>query len=109
MQQATAGATEDRLVLAWVRRVQPGPLPELGLADLMDPRRVIMMGRPPTRIDLLKSIDGVRFATAWKNRMRVKFGGLNVNVISRRDLIRNKRAAGRPSDQLDVAALTRAK
>lgn len=29
-----------------------GPLPELGLADLMDPRRVIMMGRPPTRIDL---------------------------------------------------------
>lgn len=86
-----------------------GPLPELGLADLMDPRRVIMMGRPPTRIDLLKSIDGVRFATAWKNRMRVKFGGLNVNVISRRDLIRNKRAAGRPSDQLDVAALTRAK
>lgn len=82
-----------------------GPLPELSDEDLCDPKRVIMMGRPPTRIDILKSIDGVRFQTAWKNRVRVKIGDRTVNLISRRDLIRNKQASGRPQDMLDLAWL----
>lgn len=65
-----------------------------------------MMGRPPTRIDLLKSIDGVRFETAWKNRVCVQAGSVRANFISRKDLIRNKRASGRPQDLLDLRALT---
>jgi hypothetical protein len=64
-----------------------------------------MMGRPPTRVDLLKSIDGVTFETAWKNRLRVDLGGVRANVIARRDLIRNKRAAGRPQDLIDLGWL----
>ena len=79
-----------------------GPLPELSDGDLRDPKRVIMMGRPPTRIDILKSIDGVRFETAWKNRVRVKLGERRVNLISKRDLIRNKRASARPQDLIDL-------
>lgn len=84
-----------------------GPLPDLSVDDLADPHRVIMMGRPPTRVDLLKSIDGVRFETAWKNRVRVKFGSVPVNLISRKDLIRNKRASARPQDLLDLENLTK--
>ena len=83
-----------------------GPLPELTLEDLADTKRVIMMGRPPTRIDLLKSIDGVRFATAWKNRVCIQAGSVRANFISRKDLIRNKRASGRPQDLLDLKTLT---
>jgi hypothetical protein len=79
-----------------------GPLPELSDDDLRDPKRVIMMGRPPTRVDLLKSIDGVRFETAWKNRVRAKIDGRAVNIISKRDLMRNKLASGRPQDLLDL-------
>lgn len=84
-----------------------GPLPELRVEDLADPKRVIMMGRPPTRIDLIKSIDGVRFETAWHNRVRVEIGNSKVNFISRKDLIRNKRASGRPQDLLDLDVLRR--
>jgi hypothetical protein len=84
-----------------------GPLPELTIEDLMDRQRVIMMGRPPTRVDLLKSIDGVRFETAWKNRIRVQAGPVRANFISRQDLIRNKRASGRPQDLLDLEGLKR--
>lgn len=83
-----------------------GPLTDITDDDLADPDRVIMMGRAPTRIDLLKSIDGVRFATAWKNRVRVRTPSGSVNLISKRDLIRNKRASGRPQDLLDLAWLT---
>lgn len=83
-----------------------GPLPQLSDEDLADPEKVIMMGRAPTRIDVLKSIDGVRFATAWKNRKRVRIGASTANLISKRDLIRNKRASGRPQDLLDLDWLT---
>jgi hypothetical protein len=83
-----------------------GPLPELTLEDLADTKRVIMMGRPPTRIDLLKSIDGVRFETAWKNRVYIQLDSVRANFISRKDLIRNKRASGRPQDLLDLQTLT---
>ncbi|MCX4247815.1 hypothetical protein OEB96_44800 [Paraliomyxa miuraensis] len=83
-----------------------GPLPQLTVEELADKRRVLMMGRPPVRIDVLKAIDGVRFETAWKNRTRASFGGTRVNLIGRRDLIRNKRASGRPRDLLDLDALT---
>jgi hypothetical protein len=61
-----------------------------------------MIGRAPTRVDLLKSIDGVRFETAWRNRVRVDLESVTANVIARRDLIRNKRASGRPQDLLDL-------
>lgn len=84
-----------------------GPLPELTVEDLADPTRVIMMGRVPTRIDIIKSIDGVRFATAWKNRVRADLGRVRANVIARRDLIRNKRASGRPQDLIDLEWLRR--
>ena len=84
-----------------------GPLPELTVETLADPDKVLMMGRSPTRIDILKSIDGVRFATAWKNRVRANLGGVVANVISRRDLRRNKRASGRPQDLLDLEWLNR--
>ena len=82
-------------------------MPELSDEDLVDPDRMIMMGRVPTRIDLLKSIDGVRFATAWKNRVRVRAGARSMNVISKRELVRNKRASGRPQDLIDLEWLTR--
>jgi hypothetical protein len=82
-----------------------GPLPELSIDDLADPSRIIMMGRPPMRIDIIKAIDGVRFSTAWKNRTRASIGAVSVNLISKRDLIRNKRASGRPQDLLDLEIL----
>jgi hypothetical protein len=42
--------------------------------DLLEPGKVIMMGRPPMRIDLLTSISGVRWDDAWKNRVRGRYG-----------------------------------
>jgi len=54
------------------------------------------------------SIEGVRFVDAWPNRVATDFGGIPAHVISREDLLVNKRAAGRPQDQLDVSNLIEA-
>jgi hypothetical protein len=54
------------------------------------------------------SIEGVRFGDAWPNRMPTDFDGIPVQVISRKDLIANKRAVGRPLDLVDVTNLIEA-
>jgi hypothetical protein len=80
----------------------------LGLTtdDFATPGRVVQLGYPPHRIDILTSIDGVDFDDAWPNRVIVEVNGNELPVIGRDDLVRNKRAAGRPQDVADVARLT---
>ncbi len=68
--------------------------------------RVVQLGYPPYRIDIITSISGVEFDSAWSNRLVVDVDGLNVPFIGRDDLLKNKRATGRPKDLLDVERLT---
>ena len=73
--------------------------------ELATEGKVFMVGVVPWRIDILTKISGVRFETAWKNRVRLRLAIGTINVISRRDLIRNKRASGRAKDLADLVAL----
>ncbi|MBM4268155.1 MAG: hypothetical protein FJ144_16340 [Deltaproteobacteria bacterium] len=83
------------------------PLDELSIADLMRPDVVFQMGVVPNRIDVLTSITGVTFGSAWRGRVRVRFGDVLVPVLGRSSLLRNKRATGRDKDLLDVDRLAR--
>ena len=83
------------------------PLADLTRADLEQPDLIYQIGVPPARIDVLTGISGVTFAEAWPRRIIVPIGGLSVPVLGRDDLIRNKKAAGRPRDLADVADLDR--
>ncbi len=78
------------------------PLQGLTEADLVNPGVIFQIGVAPVRIDLLTAIDGVEFAEAWADRMRTRFSGQPVGVLSRDHLIRNKRATGRTQDLADV-------
>ena len=66
---------------------------------------VYQIGVPPQRIDIVTSISGVDFESAWLGRMQTTFLGRPVDVMSREDYIKNKRASGRPKDLLDVLAI----
>jgi hypothetical protein len=79
----------------------------LGLtaADFADSYRVIQLGVPPNRIDLLTSITGVPFDEAWADRVGADLEGTRVNFISRSALIRNKTLTGRAQDIADVEYL----
>ena len=74
--------------------------------DLTSPDRVIQLGYPPYRIDLLTQISGDEFETAWARHIEVILDGVKVPFIGREDLIVNKRATGRPQDIADVLRLT---
>lgn len=69
------------------------------------PGRVVRMGVPPVRIELLTSISGVDFASCYTRRVDAVLDGVPVAVIGRDDLIANKLAAGRDRDRDDVRRL----
>ena len=79
----------------------------LGLkaADFVDAYRVIQLGVPPNRIDLLTSLTGVTFDEAWAGRVEAIVGETRVNFIGREALILNKRLTGRAQDKADLEAL----
>jgi hypothetical protein len=78
------------------------PMSSLSAHDLSTPGMVFQIGLPPYRIDLLTAIDGVNFAQAFENRVRIAVESIEVPVIGRKDLLANKRATGRPKDRLDA-------
>jgi hypothetical protein len=81
------------------------PLAKLKEADFANEGFFYQMGRPPVRVDLLTSIEGVDFADAWSNRVASDFDGITGYVISRKDLVANKRALGRPQDLVEINSL----
>ena len=82
---------------------------DLTLEDLSRPGTVFQLGVPPGRIDILTAIDGVTFPQAWKGRLTTHVAGLRISVLGRRELERNKRAAARPKDLVDLLALQAAR
>jgi hypothetical protein len=73
--------------------------------DLVATDRVIQLGRVPNRVDLLTQIYGVTIEEIWQDRVRADLDGLEVMMIGRDALIRNKRATGRAQDLADAEKL----
>jgi hypothetical protein len=81
------------------------PYRNMVVEDFSTPNTVFQIGVEPNRIDLMTSISGVEFDTAWQNRQQVSVDEHLFYVIGRNDLLQNKRASGRPKDLADVAWL----
>jgi predicted nucleotidyltransferase len=74
-------------------------------SDFARPGYAIQLGRKPYRIDILTSIHGIDFPTAYARRKTLKSGGLELPFIGLDDLVANKRAVGRLHDLDDAAKL----
>jgi hypothetical protein len=73
--------------------------------DFLQPKQIIQLGRPPSRIDLLTSISGVSTNEAFAGKISAMLDGIPVFILGKSALIRNKRAVGRPQDLADLAVL----
>jgi predicted nucleotidyltransferase len=67
---------------------------------------IITFGVEPVRVDFINQISVVKFDEAWSNKVRGKYGTIEVNFIGRTELIKNKSSTDRPRDKLDVEELT---
>ncbi|OYW09590.1 MAG: hypothetical protein B7X34_06445, partial [Acidobacteriia bacterium 12-62-4] len=97
------GAQNEESVIEAVRQFGfPSATSEL----LREPDAMLRMGVPPLRIKVLKKVSGIDFEDYWPRRVSLQAGDLEIPMISREDLKRNKRAAGRPKDLVDVEELS---
>lgn len=91
-----------------------GDIPGIHSPDeLLEEAIVVQFGRPPNRIDLLSSIDGVDFHEAWDNRVTVEFAAnsdgqpVPIFILGLATLLKNKSATARPKDLDDLRYLSR--
>lgn len=77
----------------------------LAVADFVSPDKVVQLGVPPVRIDLITSITGVSWDDAVATCVGGKYGNIPVKYIGRDEFVVNKRSTGRKKDQADLEAL----
>lgn len=101
------GSDENRARVARAMARFGAPAQVVEAARTLGESEVVYLGRPPLRIDILRTIDGVDAGEVLSRAVRATWEGLAVRIIAIEDLIANKRAAGRPQDLADVERLER--
>ena len=73
--------------------------------DFLSPDKVVQLGVPPVRVDILTSLTGVAWEEAFSGRVASKYGDVPVYFMGREQFVVNKRALGRKRDLADLEAL----
>ena len=81
------------------------PTGDATLEELAEGKIGIRFGGAAAMIDVLTSISGVGFEVAWARRVETEVLEEAVAVLNLRDILENKKTAGRPKDLVDVAAI----
>lgn len=83
------------------------PVSDLTERDFTSTDVIVQIGVEPSRIDIITSIDGVAFDAAWENKVSVTIDELEIFILSKADMLKNKLAANRDKDQSDISWLRR--
>ena len=78
---------------------------EIGEDDLAQTGKMLQLGYDPARIDLLTSVSGLEFETAFERRTETTLDDVPIGIPCREDLKRNKLATGRLRDLADIEDL----
>jgi uncharacterized nucleotidyltransferase DUF6036 len=81
------------------------PLKDLRPADFTEPEVFYQIGMEPVRIDIMTSVSGLEFGSAWERRLIVDFDGESAGVLSREDLLLSKKTADRLHDRKHIRKL----
>jgi hypothetical protein len=81
------------------------PAGEVAPDYILKQQKILQLGRVPMQVHLMTRVTGIDWDSAWSTREAGSYGDIAVFYLGRSALIANKRAAGRPKDLADVAAL----
>lgn len=89
-----------------------GNIPGIDSAEeLQEEDLILQFGRPPNRLDLISDLTGIEFHEAWNHRQNVYMetsgGDIIIHFIGPDQLLKNKKAIGRPKDRDDYRYLKR--
>jgi len=80
----------------------------LGLTedDFLEPDQIIQLGFPPSRIDILTTLEGVDFDECFASKTITTIDNIQMNFIDLENLKKNKKATGRLQDLADLENLS---
>jgi hypothetical protein len=79
---------------------------ELRAEVFLEPGKIVRIGIPPLRIEVINQISGITFDECFPKRITARIGALETYFVDRESLLTNKQAAGRLKDLADVEGLT---
>lgn len=82
------------------------PSGDLTPEDLQKEGMIFQIGVAPRRIDIITSVDGLKFDDAFAHSEMIDIESIPIHVLSVPDLILNKRSTGRTKDMADVELLS---
>ena len=78
---------------------------DLAINDFSSPGKVVQLGVPPVRIDIITSLTGLTWEQIAANRIKGTYGDVSVYYIGKQEFIANKKAISRHKDLADIDAL----
>ena len=102
---AVASTSNDVLKLQDAMAEFGFPIDDAAMREFEKPNRMITIGLPPNRIDIMNELKGLTFEDAYLRRVEGMLGDLPVPMLCLDDLIVTKQASGRPQDLIDLALL----
>lgn len=78
---------------------------ELTETIFTDPKKIVRLGNPPVRIEIMNSISGVEFEECYTEKVEDDWNNTKVDIISLSKLKKNKKESGRFKDLNDLEHL----
>ena len=75
---------------------------DISESDFSEADKVVQLGYPPNRIDIITGVTGLSFDDCFLNKKNVEIENIPVNFISLFHLRLNKSATGRDKDKNDL-------
>ncbi|MFH1664754.1 MAG: hypothetical protein ABIA77_01255 [Candidatus Omnitrophota bacterium] len=79
---------------------------DINIEDLCSQEKVVQLGVPPVRVDILTSLTGLTWERVSSNKAEGEYGGIPVYFIGKNELIANKKSLGRHKDLADIESIT---
>lgn len=76
--------------------------PKIDMGYFKEKDYVFRMGKSPIQIDIINNATGIDIAECYIRRNVIAVDGIDISLISKDDLIKNKKASGRNRDLADV-------
>ena len=98
-------AVDDENLSKLKRAMSDFGAPIIDMSLFKEKGNFFRMGRSPIQIDIITDASGIDIKECYAKRNVVKIEGLEISVISKVDLIKNKKASGRHMDLADAEIL----
>lgn len=79
--------------------------PTIDMRHFKEEGNFFRMGRSPIQIDIITDASGIDMKECYSRRNYINVDGVDISLISKEDLIMNKKASGRLRDLADVESL----